>query len=175
MSEHTPERWLPLPGFESYYDISDQGRAWSRRSGKILKPGFAEGYPMILPQVGGVRRKVYIHRAVAAAFIGLCPPGQEVRHKDGIRAHCWASNLEYGTSADNHHDMVRHGTHAFARRDKCRNGHPYTEENTYRWGNARVCRICRQATIAAWLTRNPEAAARIRERRNQRKREERAA
>ena len=32
------ERWLPVPGYEGEYEVSDQGRVRSFVSGKILKP-----------------------------------------------------------------------------------------------------------------------------------------
>lgn len=172
-----PERWLPMPfpGFGEAYFISNQGRAWSVRGRKILKPGFANGYPTIFPQVGRLRRKVYLHRAVAAAFLGPCPPGQEVRHRDGDRLNCRLSNLEYGTSSENQFDKVRHGRHHMARRDRCGGGHPYTENTSYWNGKQRICRICRREKVAAWKQRNPEAAAAARAKETQRKRDKRAA
>lgn len=166
MGDATPERWLPLGGFdglfEKFYEISSIGRSRSLRTGKILKPGLAQGYPMILPQVNGARRKVYIHRAVAAAFIGPCPEGQQVRHKDGERTHCEVSNLEYGTPSENMYDTVRYGGNYWANRTHCDHGHEFTPENTCvltrRDGRflQRVCRTCRNDRVRAWKAAHPD-------------------
>lgn len=56
-----------------------------------------------------------VHSLVAAAFIGPCPQGQEVRHKDGTRTNNTADNLEYGTRTDNLRDAIRHGTWKISR------------------------------------------------------------
>lgn len=56
----------------------------------------------------GIHRS--IHSMVAEAFIGPCPSGQEVRHKNGKRDDPRASNLEYGTRSDNVRDAIKHGT-----------------------------------------------------------------
>src|SRR6185437_7645456 len=112
------ERWLPLPCFggifKDAYEISDQGRARNSQTGHILKPGLANGYYMILPSMHGVRRKVYIHRAVAEAFIGPCPEGQEVRHGPNGKLDNRATELRYGTSSENNYDIVEHGKHFWA-------------------------------------------------------------
>jgi hypothetical protein len=52
----------------------------------------------------------YVHQLVLEAFVGPRPPGMEGRHKDGIKAHCWLGNLEYGTPQQNAVDRVLHGT-----------------------------------------------------------------
>lgn len=42
-----------------------------------------------------------VHRVVAAAFLGACPPGREVNHKDHDYTNNAASNLEYVTRSEN--------------------------------------------------------------------------
>jgi hypothetical protein len=48
-----------------------------------------------------------IHRLVAAEFLGTCPKGIQVNHKDGDRLNNHASNLEYVTPSENtRHSVV---------------------------------------------------------------------
>lgn len=111
------ERWRPVVGFENDYAVSDLGRVVSFRRGerRILRAGLTSaGYPSV---VLGRRKTKLVHRLVAEAFIGPCPEGQVVRHKDGHRDNCGADNLEYGTRAQNMEDAKAHGTY---QKGKCK-------------------------------------------------------
>ena len=81
----------------------------------------------------------------------------EGRHLNGNPAdNRWPENLAWGTSSENSHDLVRHGTHYSKYRDapECIHGHEFTPENTGRWPDGR--RYC----IACRKRRNKELAAR---------------
>lgn len=128
MSEHPtlpfgepvpPERWLPVPGYEGLYEVSDQGRVWSnqwRTSGKrggLLKPTrISAGNPhlKVALYLDGVTSAAQIAHLVAAAFIGPRPEGQVVRHGPGGPADNRLVNLCYGTHAENMQDKKRDGT-----------------------------------------------------------------
>lgn len=105
---HLDERWRPVVGFDDLYEVSNMGRVRSRR--RMLKPflSLKGGYPQVtLSRVG----KKYLrnsHKLVAAAFIGPCPRGQEVRHRDGNASNPRLDNLRYGTRAENEADKVLH-------------------------------------------------------------------
>lgn len=91
------------------YDVSNLGRVRSRARGplRILKSApNSQGY---LQVVFGRRDSQKIHRLVAAAFIGPCPIGQEVRHKDDNPGNARWDNLEYGTRSQNRMDCVLRG------------------------------------------------------------------
>ncbi len=67
-----------------------------------MRPGVAShGYATV--SLGRDNSKT-LHSLVAEAFLGPCPKGQEVRHKDGLRTNHEASNLEYGTRSQNNID-----------------------------------------------------------------------
>jgi NUMOD4 motif len=150
----TRETWLPVPGWEGLYEVSDLGRIRSLkrgtvsgvRGGRILSQHLRRRYLAVLLSRPGTRFTVNVHRLVLAAFAGPCPQGQQTRHGRGGALDNRLVNLSYGTPAENMADKVRDGTV----------GHigPSGERN----GNAKLtaaivdeCRSCRAAgvTIAA--------------------------
>lgn len=143
------EDWLPVVGYESLYWVSDSGRVWSKQRvgshGGILRtPPDAKGYPQVDLARDGKRVHRYVHHVVTDAFLGPIPPGLERRHLDGNPGNNQLGNLEFGTQSANSLDSVRHGTHPNTRKTHCKNGHPYTEQNTYRQpGLRRARRACR--------------------------------
>ena len=67
---------------------------------------FGEGFPKIGSREGiqrfkNTRQKVGIHRLVALAFIGPCPEGKQVHHRDGNKRNPIARNLEYVSASEN--------------------------------------------------------------------------
>lgn len=118
----TEEQWRPAPEFEGYYEVSDLGNVRSipryKCAGRVLKPRPLPktGYMQLSLSVNGVRTMKYVHSLVAAAFIGPCPPGEEVRHGDGNPANNAAGNLSYSTHLVNLGDRVEHGTLAVGER-----------------------------------------------------------
>lgn len=100
------EEWKPWRAGD--YEVSSHGRV--RRAsrapgatvGRVLKLATsANGYRAFRASVGGVITNQYVHRAVAESFIGLCPDGYEVNHRDGAKYNNEPSNLEYVTHAAN--------------------------------------------------------------------------
>lgn len=51
-------------------------------------------------------------------------------------------HLYVGSNSDNVRDAVRRGTHYWAKKTHCPQGHEYTPENTYTRGGRRNCRPC---------------------------------
>jgi len=111
------EKWLPIVGYEGHYEASNHGRVRIVKDrprtfvGQVLKPNVngRSGYLYAHLNKDGVRKLVSIHRLVAAAFIGACPEGKEVNHKDGIKSNNQPYNLEYLTRSDNHFHAYRNG------------------------------------------------------------------
>lgn len=99
------EVWKNIRGYKGTYQVSNLGRvkSFSRyKEGVILKPAKAShGYFTVVLGRGNTRT---LHSLVAGAFIGPCPKGQEVRHKDGTRTNNILTNLEYGTRSQNNVD-----------------------------------------------------------------------
>jgi hypothetical protein len=103
------ERWKPFR--HGYYEVSSYGRVRRAKRGeirqitfvgKILKPITKNnGYKVIFTCVKSTYKQHYIHRLVAAAFIGPCPKGKEVNHVDCDKSNNHYRNLEYVTDQEN--------------------------------------------------------------------------
>jgi len=86
------ELWLPVVGYEGFYEVSNQGRVRSldregRHSfggirtwkGKILKPSLStKGYLRVSLHREGQKSKHRVHRLVCIAFHGPCPSNDHV-------------------------------------------------------------------------------------------------
>ena len=160
------ERFLPIPGYEGRYEVSDRGRIKSLMRGapRILKTASVRsGHLYVMPNIRvGVPRKLYVHRAVLLAFRGPKPEGLLSRHLNGDAKDNRLENLVYGTSSENQMDAVQQGTHFMTARTHCPQGHPYDEANTYMGTNPgggpqRGCRECRQEASRRYVARNLEA------------------
>ena len=139
--------WLPIPGYEGLYEVSEDGRVRSLgKRGKMLKPFPVRGYSKVHLSKDATSRHRGVHQLVMLAFEGPPPEGMEVCHEDGNKANNHRSNLRYDTPSANGRDRIRHGTCAQSRKDECPAGHQYDEKNT-RYsktpsGLGRQCREC---------------------------------
>lgn len=79
---------------------------WKKRCPQV----HSNGYLALYLSTDGKRHRVYIHQALADAFIGPKPtPRHEVRHLNDNRLDNRLANLAWGTRAENSADMVRNG------------------------------------------------------------------
>lgn len=113
------EAWQIVPTYPDY-EVSDLGniRSWRGRGGrrlpapKALRPAINhDGYPVIsLVGADGRRGQCFVHRLVAAAFLGPIPDGRVVAHGNGDRSDARLGNLRYATPRENEADKAAHGT-----------------------------------------------------------------
>lgn len=109
------EIWQPVIDFEYYYSVSSIGRIMriapgeNTYVGRILSPSNVLGYRTICFSINGMHTQKRVHCLVAATFIGPCPKGKEVNHKDLNKAHNCVRNLEYVTHLKNVRHAHRHG------------------------------------------------------------------
>lgn len=130
------EIWRPIPGREGQFSASSLGRV--RREPSVIRLAAHLGGKAHLPQrlltqrrtaegyqgrkakgywtcnlwIGGLVVTEYVHRLVAAAFLGPCPDGKEVNHLDGDKSHNTPDNLEYVTRQENATHAARLGLKA---------------------------------------------------------------
>lgn len=172
MDKPADQTWLPVPGWEGLYEVSDRGQVWShykwqKQLGHLLKtPLDNRNYHQVNLSRGGVKLHTHVHVLVASAFHGPRPPGMECRHLDGNRSNNHVSNLAWGTPSENNRDLVRHGTHYSKYRGAthCIHGHEFTPENTRidaRGG--RMCWACRQRRNREQSARRKAARRRAKE------------
>ena len=92
------------------YSVSNLGRVRRDAPGAGTKAGrlvtgslLSNGYRLLHLGRGSRHDKFAKsrHRVVAKAFLGPCPQGKEVNHKDGDKTNDRADNLEYVTHAEN--------------------------------------------------------------------------
>ena len=123
--EQDAERWMPVLGFEGFYEASDMGRvrsvprlvrfgtrgAMRTTGGVVLSPVMgSRGYPVVNLTRPGVRRQLFLHKVVLEAFTGGRPEGMEACHNNGETTDARLENLRWDTRSGNHKDKRKHGT-----------------------------------------------------------------
>lgn len=100
--------WKEVEGYEQYL-ISDEGKLFSRKSGKLLKlQARNDGYIVAGITKNEKVKNVYIHRLVMKAFK---PEGEKetVNHIDGNKANNHVDNLEWCTYSENNQHAIKTG------------------------------------------------------------------
>ena len=119
IEEPTPEPiWFegkicrPIPDSPGYYARCD-GTIISTIRGepRPLSPANdgTGGYLFVAIYVNGVKKYKKVHRLVASAYVPNPDKKTVANHKDGVKTHNYASNLEWVTPSENTHHAVRTG------------------------------------------------------------------
>lgn len=114
--------FVPIPGFDGRYVINAYGIVKRVAHERLYKTGRTikypeivitcykdgrSGYPVVkLTKPKGNCGSQYIHRLVALTFIPKPAHKNFVNHKNGNKMDCRLENLEWVTSAENHHHAV---------------------------------------------------------------------
>jgi hypothetical protein len=104
------EVWLPVAGFEGFYEVSDFGRVRvlnSKQGGMKIKKFILKPCPLIHGYLGvnlykNKKKKLCkIHRLVALSFLPNIDNKKLVNHKNGDKTNNAVQNLEWSTVSEN--------------------------------------------------------------------------
>lgn len=113
------ESWRTIPGWETIYQVSDQGNV-KRLAGsprctvdRVVKPMLnARGYLTVgLTSPNTKQRPYVIHRLVLESFVGLDSSKPFANHKNGNKTDNRLCNLEWVTHAENISHAYNTGLH----------------------------------------------------------------
>jgi len=93
-------QWKRIPNYNlvgSYYEAGEDGSIRNAATGQLKKFNYNErlGYSTISLQKDGKSKVVYVHLAIATAWLGPRPKGMIIDHIDGDREDNSPSNLRY--------------------------------------------------------------------------------
>jgi hypothetical protein len=137
---------IKLPSIGRYRSLDERIVLWkilrSRRTNKgcWLWQGHRshKGYA----NVSYNKKSCSLHKLVWEHFNGKVPPKLQLDHLCRNR-HCW--NPDHLEPVTNQVNCQRGNTgQHFAKKTKCPKGHPYSEENTYKYRGSRSCLTCRR-------------------------------
>ena len=128
---------MNIPTFWEKVDTTGNCWLWTGRKN-------SRGYG----QTGGPEQMA--HRTAYVLVVGPIPDGLELDHLCRVRACVKPSHLEPVTHAENCRRAALARTH-------CRQGHPYTKDNTI-WikGGGRDCKTCHNRLTKNWAQRRHE-------------------
>ncbi|MBI0276870.1 HNH endonuclease [Hafnia alvei] len=122
------EIFLPVSGYETYYEIGNFGTVRSKErtviksngvkqpfAAKVIKPGIASnGYLTVALCAYGVCKTHCLHRLVAEQFIENANKLEIVNHIDGVKTNNYHTNLEWVDRSGNEQHAYRIGLKGLA-------------------------------------------------------------
>lgn len=109
------EKWVPIKGYEGYYEVSSEGNVrsvdrviryknghYQRFKSRILKPKITmQGYEQVDLSKNNKVKQVKVHRLVAENFVSNPYGKPQINHIDGIKLNNSVRNLEWCTASEN--------------------------------------------------------------------------
>lgn len=134
--------------------------AFTDRDGPVPvhRPDLGQCWVWTQPTVRGYgylrvgKRKVQAYRVNYERWVGPIPDGALINHVCRTRRCVRPDHLEVASYSRNARDSDKHPAVVNAAKEVCPQGHPYDEENTYRFtrpGTGATTRICRKCNVEA--------------------------
>lgn len=117
MTQDAPEIWLPIPGYEGLYEVSNMGvirsiahqvvATYKHKTGvmkiraRVMRTRIHKKYLSISLTKDGVQKHTTVHQCVARAFVPNPLGLPEVDHKDTNKLNNRSDNLEWVTQEEN--------------------------------------------------------------------------
>lgn len=97
-----------IPGYEGLYAATEDGRIFSYRTNKFLKPRKdKDSYLIVDLYKGGTRKTCKVHRLIAATYLDNQDNLPQVNHIDEDKSNNALSNLEFCTAKYNNNFGTR--------------------------------------------------------------------
>ena len=107
------EQWSTIPGLGGYYEASNKGRVRRSKPGMNTRKGrlltlmqHPNGYLQVATCIEGKEQRHWVHRLVAAAFLGNALDGMHVHHIDGNPTNNCVENLQVTTPREHRYCAV---------------------------------------------------------------------
>lgn len=85
-----------IAGYEGEYAVTEDGKVWSYKTKRYLKPEITKnGYLKVCLSKKSQKRKHFVHRLVAEAYINNPDKLSDVNHKDENKQNNSINNLEW--------------------------------------------------------------------------------
>ena len=89
-------------GYEGLYGVTSCGKVWSYRNKKFLESASnGKGYLFVYLCKDNEKKRCYVHRLVAEAYLPNPDNLPEVDHIDNNKSHNYLNNLQWITHRDN--------------------------------------------------------------------------
>lgn len=113
------EKWLPVVGWEKYYEVSNYGRVrsldrvvyqgervgYTVKKGRCLKTYKKNGYLFLILTAEGKKKNVYVHRLVSEAFIPNPDNLPCINHKDENKLNNYVALFHDGSYDAEHSNL----------------------------------------------------------------------
>ena len=95
------DKWKDIKGYESLYQVSNNGKVRNKKTGKILKAGISGGYYMVALSKNNRAHSYTVHKLVMENHNRNPREDEVINHIDSNKLNNNIDNLEYVTQKEN--------------------------------------------------------------------------